>query len=166
MAACAVLVVHGDQDARTPTGRDSLCSSANPAPVAGPHCARFDFAGIRIEIDLVRAQQHGCRRDLDISATPHQRYVIFPILSADRDVAVIGEPVSQPQCHAAEQGSPPSLPNSSARMAFDGIAYRSSFGPGQNIALFDLNAAYVARKPELIKVTRPTNTTSSRRRGH
>jgi hypothetical protein len=36
---------------------------------------------------------------------------------------------------------------------FDGIAYRSSFGPGHNIALFDTNAADVAANPQLVEVT-------------
>jgi len=39
------------------------------------------------------------------------------------------------------------------RHGFDGIAYRSSFGPGHNIALFDLDAADVAADPELVEVT-------------
>jgi RES domain-containing protein len=36
---------------------------------------------------------------------------------------------------------------------FDGLAYRSSFGSGHNIALFDLNAADVAAEPQLVEVT-------------
>jgi RES domain-containing protein len=38
---------------------------------------------------------------------------------------------------------------------FDGIAYRSAFGPGHNIALFDLNSADVAPDPgpQLVEVT-------------
>ena len=36
---------------------------------------------------------------------------------------------------------------------FDGIAYRSSSGPGHNIALFDLNAANVAPDRQLVEVT-------------
>jgi hypothetical protein len=36
---------------------------------------------------------------------------------------------------------------------FDGIAYRSSYGPGHNIALFDLNAAEVTADPQLVEVT-------------
>jgi RES domain-containing protein len=47
---------------------------------------------------------------------------------------------------------------------FDGIAYRSAFGPGHNIALFDLNAADVAPDPgpQLVEVT-GLNLTYSRR---
>ena len=36
---------------------------------------------------------------------------------------------------------------------FDGIAYRSSLGPGHNIALFDVNSADVAGDPQLVEVT-------------
>jgi hypothetical protein len=36
---------------------------------------------------------------------------------------------------------------------YDGIAYRSSFGRGHNIALFDLDAAIVVGKPQLVRIT-------------
>ncbi|MGA2434619.1 MAG: RES family NAD+ phosphorylase [Bryobacteraceae bacterium] len=46
---------------------------------------------------------------------------------------------------------------------FDGVAYRSSFGPGHNIALFDLNVADVAADPQLVEVTELSHPKYSRR---
>lgn len=45
---------------------------------------------------------------------------------------------------------------------FDGIAYRSAFGRGHNIALFDLNSADVTAAPQLMEVTDLSLSYSSR----